>query len=164
VLFFSGSYSRTSGGNYRFITAVYVMPGKRHTSSLAKQTIFSSWRKMWWEIIPSLAIICAGIAAPFYTTFYSHKLILGKYCRRPRKDYHDKNFWDRDEQLTGWPYDTLGLDAIPDEPVPASQRPRARDPWIKLNASLGRRGHQSINHMFSLWGCQSLFIWTKINW
>ncbi|XP_055339735.1 uncharacterized protein LOC129589189 [Paramacrobiotus metropolitanus] len=72
---------------------------------------------MWWEILPSLGIITVAMITPVYATYYTHKLILGKYCKRRRMFVmQDKDLFDRDEDLTGFAYSTRGLDVIPDEP------------------------------------------------
>ncbi|OQV21089.1 hypothetical protein BV898_04853 [Hypsibius exemplaris] len=83
---------------------------------------------MWYEILLPSGIIMACLAAPWYTSYYTNKLILGKSCRRPRLDWHDKFAFDRDEQLTGFSHDTLGLDAIPDEPLRRGDLPSASQP------------------------------------
>ncbi|GAV04387.1 hypothetical protein RvY_14671 [Ramazzottius varieornatus] len=71
---------------------------------------------MWYEILIPMGIVTGCIWAPFFTSYFSHKAILGKWCRRPRMDWHDVNHFDRDQQLTGFTYDTRGLDAVPDIP------------------------------------------------
>ncbi|XP_037050798.1 uncharacterized protein LOC119084822 [Bradysia coprophila] len=70
---------------------------------------------MWFEIIPSFAIVSLALAAPGYAIYGLHKLALGNPYRRGMEERHNRMDYQRDRRLTANPYIQNGLEVIPDE-------------------------------------------------
>lgn len=69
---------------------------------------------MWFEIIPSFSIIVVAFTIPPVATFAINKLFLGNAFRRDTSDKFNRNFYMRDNRLSGDAYSPNGLEAIPD--------------------------------------------------
>lgn len=73
---------------------------------------------MWYEILPTMGIIYACFVIPqvfLVPTFF--KVWQGKAYKRYRlTDWWTRWSMDRDEDLTGWAYDVVGLEGITDKP------------------------------------------------
>ncbi|KAL9875424.1 uncharacterized protein LOC119641126 isoform X1 [Glossina fuscipes] len=59
---------------------------------------------MWFEILPSAAIITVALAIPIYATYGLHKLVLGNPYRRNMDERFDRVMYLRDRRLTYNPY------------------------------------------------------------
>ncbi|KDR13598.1 uncharacterized protein LOC110835271 [Zootermopsis nevadensis] len=70
---------------------------------------------MWFEIIPSFAIITVTLAIPPVVKHFGHLLIFGNATIRDKTHVWEGFMFQRDERLTGDPYKAKGLEAIPDE-------------------------------------------------
>ncbi|XP_075210774.1 NADH dehydrogenase (ubiquinone) MWFE subunit [Lycorma delicatula] len=72
---------------------------------------------MWYEILPSAAVIYAGLFLPVVSTWAIHKLFQnGNPYRRDRNVPFNMNLILRDEEvINGNTYVLQGLEAIPDE-------------------------------------------------
>ncbi|KAL9875425.1 uncharacterized protein LOC119641126 isoform X2 [Glossina fuscipes] len=70
---------------------------------------------MWFEILPSAAIITVALAIPIYATYGLHKLVLGNPYRRNMDERFDRVMYLRDRRLTYNPYILNGLEKIPDK-------------------------------------------------
>ncbi|XP_069704124.1 NADH dehydrogenase [ubiquinone] 1 alpha subcomplex subunit 1 [Periplaneta americana] len=70
---------------------------------------------MWYEIIPSFAIITAALAIPGVLNYFEHKFVLGNPYLRDKSYRWERFMYQRDGRLTGDPYKCNGLEAIPDE-------------------------------------------------
>ncbi|XP_023726600.1 NADH dehydrogenase [ubiquinone] 1 alpha subcomplex subunit 1 [Cryptotermes secundus] len=70
---------------------------------------------MWFEIIPSFAIITVALAVPGVVKYFGHQLIFGNANIRDKTNRWERYMYQRDERLTGDPYKANGLEAIPDE-------------------------------------------------
>ncbi|KAL3187997.1 hypothetical protein MRX96_024344 [Rhipicephalus microplus] len=71
---------------------------------------------MWYEIIPSVAIIGVLMSVPNLTCKPLSWLFDGKPYRRILHNVRDREDCMRDERLSGSIYKTIGLEGIPDEP------------------------------------------------
>merc|ERR1712025_1493702 len=77
-------------------------------------------KKMWWQMVPTLGIIAAGLGIPLYANQYINMLQLnGKSVIRNYKSTEyglgqDWVMYLRDERITGSPYIPRGLESIPD--------------------------------------------------
>ncbi|ENN75517.1 uncharacterized protein LOC109539463 [Dendroctonus ponderosae] len=69
---------------------------------------------MWFEILPSAAIVLAGLALPHVSGYVMNKLVLGNMYRRSLATQDLRMQYLRDIRLTGDPYVTNGLENIPD--------------------------------------------------
>merc|ERR1712154_409749 len=76
--------------------------------------------EMWWEVLPSLTIVMAGLYLPMAITGVAnifHKN--GKYTARFWQDGYGKNpdwiMYSRDLRITGSEYIPRGLESVPDE-------------------------------------------------
>ncbi|CAM1332724.1 Uncharacterised protein g10959 [Pycnogonum litorale] len=72
---------------------------------------------MWYEILPSAAIICACLAAPTVTTYISHMIFLKRPFRRSMVYLFDEYEFLRDKRITGNGHRQQYLESIPDVPV-----------------------------------------------
>ncbi|XP_071085950.1 NADH dehydrogenase [ubiquinone] 1 alpha subcomplex subunit 1-like [Haliotis cracherodii] len=73
---------------------------------------------MWYEILPSAALVMGCITAPTYINWVISKLSYnGKSCQRNWDAglYMDYNTYLRDKRITGSEYVPRGLESIPDE-------------------------------------------------
>ncbi|XP_034476868.1 uncharacterized protein LOC117783536 [Drosophila innubila] len=70
---------------------------------------------MWFEILPSAAIITVALSVPIYAMYGLQKLTLGNAYRRNMDDRFSRVMYQRDYRLTDNPYIMNGLHAIPDE-------------------------------------------------
>merc|ERR1711948_184334 len=78
--------------------------------------------KMWWEVLPSLTIVMAGLYLPMAITGVGNLLHKkGKYTARFWQDGPGINpdwvMYSRDLRITGSEYIPKGLESIPDEPA-----------------------------------------------
>uniref|UniRef100_A0A1E1WWM4 Putative conserved secreted protein n=1 Tax=Amblyomma aureolatum TaxID=187763 RepID=A0A1E1WWM4_9ACAR len=71
---------------------------------------------MWYEILPSAAIIVTCLTMPSLIDRPLCWLFDGKPYRRTLSRPAPYNEAMRDERMTGSPYKTIGLEGIPDEP------------------------------------------------
>ncbi|XP_037562396.1 NADH dehydrogenase [ubiquinone] 1 alpha subcomplex subunit 1-like [Dermacentor silvarum] len=71
---------------------------------------------MWFEILPSVAIIGVLMSIPNLTVKPISWLYDGKPYRRVLCDVRSREDAMRDERLSGHIYTTIGLEGIPDEP------------------------------------------------
>uniref|UniRef100_A0A131XLP6 Putative conserved secreted protein n=1 Tax=Hyalomma excavatum TaxID=257692 RepID=A0A131XLP6_9ACAR len=71
---------------------------------------------MWYEILPSVAIITVLISIPSLTAKPLSWLFDGKPYRRTLCKVKEREDCMRDERLSGHIYKTIGLEGIPDEP------------------------------------------------
>ncbi|KAK8768201.1 hypothetical protein V5799_019805 [Amblyomma americanum] len=71
---------------------------------------------MWYEILPTAAIIAGCLTVPSLIDRPLCWLFDGKPYRRTLSKRETLNDAMRDERLTGTPYKTIGLEGIPDEP------------------------------------------------
>uniref|UniRef100_A0A8R2HKZ6 NADH dehydrogenase [ubiquinone] 1 alpha subcomplex subunit 1 n=1 Tax=Bombyx mori TaxID=7091 RepID=A0A8R2HKZ6_BOMMO len=69
---------------------------------------------MWYEILPTVAIITASIGLPGWGLWWCHNYFLGNHYRRSLTDRWSRALYQRDMRLTGNPYEVNGLEAIPD--------------------------------------------------
>lgn len=70
---------------------------------------------MWFEVLPSAAIITVMLAIPGYAIFGLNKLCLGNGYRRSMNQRWERVMYQRDFRLTGHPYKGNGLESIPDQ-------------------------------------------------
>ncbi|PSN55099.1 NADH dehydrogenase [ubiquinone] 1 alpha subcomplex subunit 1 [Blattella germanica] len=70
---------------------------------------------MWYEIIPSFAIITVALSVPGVLNYFGHKLVFGNPYLRDKTFRFERYMYQRDGRLTGNPYKANGLEAIPDE-------------------------------------------------
>uniref|UniRef100_A0A1A9X3J5 NADH dehydrogenase [ubiquinone] 1 alpha subcomplex subunit 1 n=1 Tax=Glossina brevipalpis TaxID=37001 RepID=A0A1A9X3J5_9MUSC len=70
---------------------------------------------MWFEILPSAAIITVALAIPIHATYGIHKLVLGNPYRRNMDERFDRVLYLRDRRLNNDPYIQNGLEKIPDK-------------------------------------------------
>ncbi|XP_030558603.1 uncharacterized protein LOC115761113 isoform X1 [Drosophila novamexicana] len=70
---------------------------------------------MWFEIIPSAAIITVALSVPIYAMYGLQKLTLGNAYRRNMDERFDRVMYQRDFRLTNNPYIMNGLEEIEDE-------------------------------------------------
>ncbi|XP_049958452.1 uncharacterized protein LOC126474969 [Schistocerca serialis cubense] len=70
---------------------------------------------MWYEIIPSFAIIVGAMTVPTVAMYYVQKGISGNPYRRNLTNRWERLMYTRDMRLTGDAYKTKGLEAIPDK-------------------------------------------------
>nr|CAH7750333.1 unnamed protein product [Callosobruchus chinensis] len=71
---------------------------------------------MWFEIIPSMAIIFAALAAPHGLSYVLNYLVIGNMYRRSLETTDQTIQYLRDRRLAGGnPYKVMGLENIPDE-------------------------------------------------
>ncbi|XP_015511544.1 NADH dehydrogenase [ubiquinone] 1 alpha subcomplex subunit 1 [Neodiprion pinetum] len=70
---------------------------------------------MWYEILPSYAIMTVAMAIPGYAMYFMNKAVLGNPYKREMRYRWDRHLYMRDGRLTdGRPYEAPGLEAIPD--------------------------------------------------
>lgn len=69
---------------------------------------------MWFEILPSAAIMFVGAALPHATMYVVHRLALGNSYRRDLTSLRQRGSYLRDWRLTGNPYKCNGLEVIPE--------------------------------------------------
>lgn len=72
---------------------------------------------MWFEIIPSFAIVCTLLTIPIYTNTLLQKLALGTWYQRSTRNLRDTRALLWDERITGSTYVQQGLEALPDKPL-----------------------------------------------
>ena len=69
---------------------------------------------MWYEMLPSVAIIYGALILPPYVTVVVNKLLTGKtsarYWENHPKDFH---IYLRDRRVTGSEYKPQGLEGVP---------------------------------------------------
>ncbi|XP_037952586.1 uncharacterized protein LOC119683056 [Teleopsis dalmanni] len=70
---------------------------------------------MWFEIIPSFAIIVGAMALPTYAMYGLNKLVFGNGYRRNMDERFERHMYSRDYRLTNNPYKHNGLEVIGDE-------------------------------------------------
>ncbi|CAG4953705.1 uncharacterized protein LOC123692750 [Colias croceus] len=70
---------------------------------------------MWYEIIPSFAIITAGLGVPGWALYHIHNLTLGNHHKRSVDTFWQRRIYQRDMRITGSPYVVNGLDSLPDK-------------------------------------------------
>ncbi|XP_055532863.1 uncharacterized protein LOC129722983 [Wyeomyia smithii] len=70
---------------------------------------------MWFEIIPSFAIVTVVLSVPGFALYGLHKLTLDNAYRRNMDQRWERIMYTRDVRLTGNPYKCNGLDSIPDK-------------------------------------------------
>ncbi|KAH0549458.1 hypothetical protein KQX54_009448 [Cotesia glomerata] len=70
---------------------------------------------MWWECIPSGAIIVICLALPQYSAWYFNKAVYGNHYRRSLESTFDRNMFSRDSRVGGAPWILKGLESLPDE-------------------------------------------------
>ncbi|CRK95490.1 CLUMA_CG008959, isoform A [Clunio marinus] len=70
---------------------------------------------MWFEVIPSFAIITVALAIPSYATYHIHKLWIGNAYRRNTDQPWERFAYRRDMRINGNVYKGQGLESIPDE-------------------------------------------------
>ncbi|XP_055840086.1 uncharacterized protein LOC129907759 [Episyrphus balteatus] len=70
---------------------------------------------MWFEIIPSAAIITIALSIPGYAMYGIHKLTLGNAYRRNMDERFDRVMYQRDRRIMDNPYIMSGLESIPDK-------------------------------------------------
>ncbi|CAH2002993.1 unnamed protein product [Acanthoscelides obtectus] len=77
---------------------------------------------MWFEIIPSFAIITAAMAAPHGIAYVMNYVVVGNLFRRSLDTFEQRKQYLRDRRLSkgagdrwGDPYKVIGLENIPDE-------------------------------------------------
>ncbi|CAG9761250.1 unnamed protein product [Ceutorhynchus assimilis] len=70
---------------------------------------------MWFEILPSFAIITVLMAMPHASAYVINKLVVGNMYRRSLLNKEQKDQYLRDWRISGDAYVTHGLEAIPDE-------------------------------------------------
>ncbi|XP_034943429.1 NADH dehydrogenase [ubiquinone] 1 alpha subcomplex subunit 1 [Chelonus insularis] len=70
---------------------------------------------MWWEILPSAAIMLVCLSLPHYASLAFNRVAYGNDYRRRLESVFERNMFSRDGGLTGAPWVLSGLDAIPDE-------------------------------------------------
>uniref|UniRef100_Q6QVL6 NADH dehydrogenase [ubiquinone] 1 alpha subcomplex subunit 1 n=1 Tax=Ornithodoros moubata TaxID=6938 RepID=Q6QVL6_ORNMO len=72
---------------------------------------------MWYEILPSAAVIAVCMSIPNFISPYINRLWEGKPYRRCIVDDWHIDMLKRDERISGIDgYQTVGLDNLPDEP------------------------------------------------
>ncbi|XP_051153394.1 uncharacterized protein LOC127276787 [Leptopilina boulardi] len=71
---------------------------------------------MWWEAIPSMAIIVGALTIGFEASRGFHLLFFGFPYRRILDEDFDRRMFVRDERISGSPYIPMGLDSLPDKP------------------------------------------------
>ncbi|XP_013104756.1 uncharacterized protein LOC106085194 [Stomoxys calcitrans] len=69
---------------------------------------------MWFEVLPSAAIITVALSIPTYAMYGLHKLVLGNAYRRNLDERFDRVMYLRDRRLTDNPYKMNGLEHIPE--------------------------------------------------
>ncbi|GFU50073.1 uncharacterized protein NPIL_399741 [Nephila pilipes] len=69
---------------------------------------------MWYEILPTLAVLGTFLVLPSYTPYVVGLAIRGKPHRRTSMDPEDRKLTMRDERLSGDFYKMKGLENIPD--------------------------------------------------
>ncbi|KAK5638053.1 hypothetical protein RI129_012348 [Pyrocoelia pectoralis] len=69
---------------------------------------------MWYEIIPSAAVIVVALSLPHISAYGINKLLLGNYYKRSLMERDNRFHYLRDRQLTFSPYKVNGLEVIPD--------------------------------------------------
>ncbi|XP_058831903.1 NADH dehydrogenase [ubiquinone] 1 alpha subcomplex subunit 1 [Topomyia yanbarensis] len=70
---------------------------------------------MWFEILPSFAIVTVCLAVPGFGMYGLHKLVIGNAYRRNTDQRWERVMYTRDTRLTGSPYKCNGLESIPDK-------------------------------------------------
>uniref|UniRef100_A0A6M2E1Q6 NADH dehydrogenase [ubiquinone] 1 alpha subcomplex subunit 1 n=1 Tax=Xenopsylla cheopis TaxID=163159 RepID=A0A6M2E1Q6_XENCH len=70
---------------------------------------------MWFEILPSFAIIATALYIPSLASYHMHKLVNGNPFLRDLGTRYQRRLYQRDEMLTKDPYVLNGLEVIPDE-------------------------------------------------
>ncbi|XP_046673768.1 NADH dehydrogenase [ubiquinone] 1 alpha subcomplex subunit 1-like [Homalodisca vitripennis] len=71
---------------------------------------------MWYEILPTMAIMTACLSIPPVAAHFVHKFFQnGNPCRRDLTTEINRRQFLRDNRLTGNTYVLAGLEAIPDE-------------------------------------------------
>ncbi|TDG44375.1 hypothetical protein AWZ03_009178 [Drosophila navojoa] len=70
---------------------------------------------MWFEILPSAAIITVALSVPIYAMYGLQKLTLGNAYRRNMDERFDRVMYQRDFRLTNNPYIMNGLKEIQEE-------------------------------------------------
>ncbi|XP_076332937.1 NADH dehydrogenase (ubiquinone) MWFE subunit [Tachypleus tridentatus] len=70
---------------------------------------------MWYEILPSAAIIFTCLSIPSFATWGINYIVLGKPMKRALKTNEDQYLFLRDTRLTGKGHKTVGLEALPDK-------------------------------------------------
>ncbi|KAJ9587778.1 hypothetical protein L9F63_018804 [Diploptera punctata] len=70
---------------------------------------------MWYEIVPSFAIITVALAIPGLCNYFGHQLAFGNPYLRDKTERWDRYMYQRDIRLTGNAYKCNGLESIPDE-------------------------------------------------
>lgn len=70
---------------------------------------------MWFEVLPSAAIITVMLSIPGFAIFGLNKLTVGNGYRRNMDERWERVMYQRDFRLTGNPYKCNGLESIPDE-------------------------------------------------
>ncbi|XP_055380116.1 uncharacterized protein LOC129611165 [Condylostylus longicornis] len=70
---------------------------------------------MWFEILPSAAIITVALSIPTFALYGINKLVLGNGYRRNMDERFARVMYQRDVRLTVNPYIQNGLEAIPDK-------------------------------------------------
>jgi len=70
---------------------------------------------MWYEIIPSFAIIVGALSVPAYLMPLTNQLIYGNPNLKPRKYLENRQMLRRDQRLFGDYYKWKGLENIPDK-------------------------------------------------
>ncbi|XP_050432568.1 uncharacterized protein LOC126840703 [Adelges cooleyi] len=71
---------------------------------------------MWYEALPPAVIVFVLLNIPDKVCSFTNKLALGNKFRRDIGTPWIQRYYTRDWELTGHPYKTQGLEALPDEP------------------------------------------------
>ncbi|KAK4878125.1 hypothetical protein RN001_010631 [Aquatica leii] len=70
---------------------------------------------MWYEIIPTAAIIYVALSFPHYSAYVINKVVVGNMFRRSLYEKKERLSYLRDTRLSGNPYKVVSLEQIPDE-------------------------------------------------
>jgi len=70
---------------------------------------------MWYEVLPSIGVIFGAMCLGGAATAFVPNMLLGKPGMRRLFHPYEQEYYMRDKELTGSPYNLQGLEAIPDE-------------------------------------------------